>query len=616
MAPGWRANHVLTAAEYQAEIDTLPGQGFRLLDLNAYSINGVGHFATVWEQSSGPGWIARHDQTSDAHNELFNTLPAQGFRPIVVSGYESAGEARFASLWQQVGGPEFRARHGMTGLELQAEFDALPQDFRPVDVSGYTVGGEVRFAAIWERSSVREWAARHGMTGTQYQQNFEHFRDHGLHPLRVSGYDVGGQVQFAAIWIEGPAVTWSSRHHLPASQYQAEFQAMVGRGFRLAKSNGFSSGGQTLYSTIWHKPYLSDADELFINNTVTNFMTTHGVPGGSVALSFQGRLVFARGYGVADPATNVPVTTGHLFRLASLSKPITSVAIFRLIEQGLLTLGDRIFGTNSLLGTTFGTAPYGPNIDQITVQHLLEHTSGWAGNDSGAADPMFQNFNRNHAELIGDMLDNVPLVTVPGATCDYLNFGYCVLGRVIEEVTGLTYEAAVRQHVLAPCGISDMHIAGDTLGDRRANEVVYVQQGGANPYGIRVGRMDAHGGWIASATDVVRFLVRVDGFSTKPDILAAGSITTMATPTTATTPAGGMTGYAKGWATNAAGNRWHTGDFAGSITELIRSSSGFGWAALFNSRNDAQLNQMRTDIDNLMWTIVGRITDWPPIDLF
>lgn len=612
MGPGWLARHVQSAEQYQADIDGLPGQGFRLLDLNAYSINGVEHFATVWEQSPGPPWLARHDQTSEAHSGLFETLPAEGFRPVAVSGYDKAGEARFSSLWVQADGPEWRARHDMTGEDLQAEFDSLSPDFRPVDVCGYAVPGGARFAAVWESSRVGEWAARHGLTGAEYQQSFEHFRNHGLRPLRVSGYDAGGQLRFAAIWVRDAPLTWFSRHALPAPSYQSEFESIVGRGFRLAKVNGFSSAGQTSYSTVWHKPYLSDEDERFIDSTVRTFMTAHSVPGGSVALSLEGRLLFARTYGVADPGTNAPVTTGHLFRLASLSKPITSVAAFRLIEAGLLNLGDRVFGADALLGTGFGNAPYGPNIDQITVQHLLEHTSGWAA----SGDPMFGHLHLNQAQLIDHMLDNVPLATAPGARFDYLNFGYCVLGRVIEEVTGLTYDAAVRQHVLAPCGITDMHIAGDTLADRRANEVVYVQQGAFSPYGFRAGRMDAHGGWIASATDVVRFLVRVDGSSNKPDILTPASISTMMTPTTATTAGGVTTGYAKGWNTNAAGNRWHTGDFAGSITELIMSNSGFGWAALFNTRNDARLDQMRTDIDGLMWTIVGRITDWPSIDLF
>lgn len=156
MTSAWIGRHIQKAAEYQSEFNVLEPQGFRLLDLNGYSINGVDHFATVWEQSPGPAWIARHDQTSQQHNGLFDTLPDEGFRPIAVSGYDKGGEARFASLWQQLNGVDVHAKHGMTGAELQAEFNALDgTGFRPVDINGYTVAGQVRFAAIWDRSACR-----------------------------------------------------------------------------------------------------------------------------------------------------------------------------------------------------------------------------------------------------------------------------------------------------------------------------------------------------------------------------------------------------------------------------------------------------------------------------
>jgi CubicO group peptidase (beta-lactamase class C family) len=613
MAPGWQARHILTEGQYQPDFDSLRNQGYRLLDVNAYSVNGAPHFASIWEQSPGPGWSAHHGLTSDQHSALFDTLPNQGFRPISVSAYDRFGETRFASVWHQTPGAAFEARHGLPAAQFQQVFDHFKDHgFRLVDVCGYNVGGDVRFAGVWDQSPMPEWIARHRLTAGEFQAERIHNENHGFVLWRVSGYDDGGQLRYAAIWVKGPQVTWEGRHGLFSADYHAEFNALLARGFRLVKVNGYTAGGQTRYAGIWHKPYLSDDDETFIRQTVTTFMTTHGLPGGSVAITHKGRLVYARGFGVTDPATNVPVSPMHVFRTASLAKPITAVTVFRLIEAGLLQLGDRVFGTGARLGTRFGTTPYGPNIDQITLQHLLEHTSGWAG----SRDPMFGHLNLSQAGLIDHMLDNEPLTNAPGAISDYLNFGYLVLGRVIEEVTGTTYEDAVRQRVLQPCGVADMHIAGDTLADRRANEVVYVGQAGANPYGFRVSRMDAHGGWIASATDLLRFLVRVDGFATKPDILSSASLTTMWTPTTAPLPGGGATGYAKGWVTNTAGNRWHNGDLPGTATNLIRSASGYGWAALFNSRNEAQLDLMRTDLDGLLWTIVGRITDWPAFDLF
>jgi CubicO group peptidase (beta-lactamase class C family) len=305
-----------------------------------------------------------------------------------------------------------------------------------------------------------------------------------------------------------------------------------------------------------------------------------------------------------------PVAPSHLFRIASVSKPITTITVFRAIEAGLLALTDRVFGQGGILGNQFGTPPYpDQRVTQITVQHLLEHTSGW----SGAQDPMFGQPNATHADLIGQML-GLTLANNPGAIFDYLNFGYCVLGRVLEQVSGLTYPAFVRQQVLAPCGVTDMHIAGDTLAQRRPNEVTYTQQGMFNPYALPVARMDAHGGWIANPTDLLRIALRFDGFPSTPDLLQSNTIATMTTATTASRPGGAPANYAKGWAVNSAGNWWHLGDFAGTISELVRTADGFCWAILANTRDDARLDAMRTAIDSLGWTIKNGIADWPAGD--
>jgi CubicO group peptidase (beta-lactamase class C family) len=378
---------------------------------------------------------------------------------------------------------------------------------------------------------------------------------------------------------------------------------------------------------------------VLIRRLVRTFMNQHGVPGLSLAISYKGRLVFAKGYGFAtlsqgsgfNTTTNVRVRTDHLFRIASLSKPITAVAVFRLLQerrfgidvgQGTvpaLRLNERVFGQNSILGTTFGALPNNSMKDQITVQHLLEHTSGWSNN------PVDIMFDTSHladtqAALITHMVAHQALThTPPGSRHVYLNFGYLVLGRVIEERSGMPYEDYVRQAVLTPCGISDMHIAGNTLADLRPNEVQYYPSAGSteNPYALRVNRMDAHGGWIASAIDLVRFLVRVDRFAMPPDILTSSSMQTMLTATTAPPPGGSSpVNYAKGWdvqptAATGLGNYWHLGDLPGTAACFIRTYDEYCFAVLANSRNEANKDQMKADMLQLWWNIYNGVGPWP-----
>jgi len=114
MVSAWQARHNLSAADFQREFNLLRAQGFRPIDANGTSANGVERFSGVWEQSPGPATEVRHGITGAAHQQLFATLPTQGFRPIAVSAHGTAGGSRFTSIWQKTPGPEWMARHGLT----------------------------------------------------------------------------------------------------------------------------------------------------------------------------------------------------------------------------------------------------------------------------------------------------------------------------------------------------------------------------------------------------------------------------------------------------------------------------------------------------------------------
>jgi CubicO group peptidase (beta-lactamase class C family) len=334
--------------------------------------------------------------------------------------------------------------------------------------------------------------------------------------------------------------------------------------------------------------------------TAEGFRTKYGVPGLSVAIARKGRSVYEQAFGVAALAPAAPLAPGHVFRIASVTKPITSSAIFDLVETGRLKLEDRVFGQGAVLGTRFGRTPYGRHIEEITVEHLLTHTCGGWQND--ARDPMFRNPGMAHAELISWTLDSIPLTSPPGQSFAYSNFGYCLLGRVIEQVTGRSYAEHVQERVLARCGIRHMSLAGNTLRDRAPAEVRYYGQSGENPYGMNVRRMDSHGGWLATAGDLTAFAMHVDGFITTPHILRAETIGRMTTPTPANR------GYAKGWRVNSLNNWWHGGSLPGTATILVRTASGFCWAALANTRRPN--SDMDEALDNMVWDMVRSVGAW------
>lgn len=136
-------------------------------------------------------------------------------------------------------------------------------------------------------------------------------------------------------------------------------------------------------------------------------MDWYEAPGLSVAIATKGEPVYVEAFGFADKERQETLTTQHRFRIASVTKPITSAGILLLMQAGRLRLTDHVFGPNSILGGEYKTPPGRQDIEKITVEHLLTHTSGgWPNNHD---DPMFENKQMSHRELITWVLENQPL---------------------------------------------------------------------------------------------------------------------------------------------------------------------------------------------------------------
>lgn len=380
-------------------------------------------------------------------------------------------------------------------------------------------------------------------------------------------------------------------------------------------------------------PELEPFDDLFVQ-----FLEEHQVPGAAVCISRRGHIIYERGFGLADEEAKEPVRPNALFRIASVSKPITAVAVMQLVDAGQLNLEDNPF---SVLGYDELLREEGvdPRLRNVTVRDLLQHTGGF---DRGASfDPMFQ-YARisnamdvpsppSHRAIIEFMLRQ-PLDFAPGERSAYSNFGYCVLGRVIEKLTGRTYETYVRNHLLSPLGVTRMRIGLSLPEDRAEGEVHYYDVGrrdGApvhardrrvpRPYVIDHEVMDSHGAWIGSASDLVRFADALNEPDASP-LLSHGAITTMFAPPRGPLghdADGGVKPhyYALGWNVRPvadSANTWHMGRINGTSTLLVRRHDRLNWVVLFNTDRSSTTNQPPASlIDPLMHRAAAKVERWP-----
>ncbi|WP_303311630.1 serine hydrolase [Hymenobacter sp. BT730] len=368
------------------------------------------------------------------------------------------------------------------------------------------------------------------------------------------------------------------------------------------------------------------------DTAIQQFMKRWDVLGASVAISKEGKLVYDRAFGYADQARQIPMQPYNLLRVASVSKPVTAIAIMKLVEDGQISLSHKVFGPNGYL-----QSPYylrlitDKRIYDITVQNLLEHTAGWdrsvpCDGHSGC-DPIdfpLAVSKAMHAPnpvgdstLIGYLLKR-GLNTAPGKHYAYSNVGYLVLGKILEQVTHQPYEAWVAEHILRPAGVLEAHLGHNLPDARQERETEYKGRNRkASCYGtgqkvplsyggFNLEAMNAHGGWIFSARDLVRLLLSADGLNSRADLLSASTIETMTTPSAAN-PA-----YAKGWAL-ADGNWKHSGYIDGTASYLARTPDGYTWAILLNSNGTSA--QFWKALDKLGRTCVQGTDSWPSHDL-
>lgn len=371
-------------------------------------------------------------------------------------------------------------------------------------------------------------------------------------------------------------------------------------------------------------------------------MTTRNTPSGAIAVAWQGRLVLARGYSWNPGPDDIVTQPDSLFRIASCSKPITSTLVNRLIQDGHLAPDDTIGQYVDLTPRPGTTAD--PRLATVTVRNLLEMLGGFGDPATLGYDPVFRDtavaqglgiaLPVSHADVIRYQ-SGVALVAAPGTTYHYSNYGYKLLGRVIEATSGQSYERYA-QRMLNRIGVWNLRLARARREERAPGEVAY-RSGGQGPsvidatgvlrpweYGgsINQDTMDAYGGWVASAPELLRWMTNLDAPQAPNAILDQASLDRMfALPQNYPLPyTPGSYYYASGWAVRDYGAQgrttFHAGSLPSTASYVVRYRNGFEIVILLNRRNENNPDDTSNAMDAAVWAAYGQVTRWPSHDLF
>lgn len=281
-------------------------------------------------------------------------------------------------------------------------------------------------------------------------------------------------------------------------------------------------------------------------------------PGAVLLVMKDGEALVRKAYGMADLELGVTLEPDMVFRIGSMTKQFTAVAVLMLVEQGRLVLADPI--------TRF-LPDYPTHGRTITVEHLLTHTSGVPSFTSLPAWRPLAREDLTLGELI-DVFEDEPLEFEPGERWKYSNSGYVLLGAIIEKVSGLTYEAFLQEHVFDPLDLKHTHYGSTSRVIPRR-----VPGYGAGPDGafvnaayISMAQPYAAGGLVSDVDDLAAW----------NRALLGGTLIARETLEKAWTahvlPDGSSTGYGYGWSIGErAGRRTvhHDGDIDGFAADGI-----------------------------------------------
>lgn len=378
------------------------------------------------------------------------------------------------------------------------------------------------------------------------------------------------------------------------------------------------------------------------NKILKNYMEQYEMTAGQLSISKNNSIVLsvAEGYNSCDSNDKKnKITTDMVMRIASTSKPITAVAILMLQEMGKLNIDEKIvqiLSGKNLVNTNLITDN---RVYEITIKHLLYHEGGFSNsigmNDGKIKDPQYDSLRIAAADKtmpaskyeIIKYVFTQPLNYDPGSKSEYSNFGYNILGRIIEIKSGETYEQFVQNNIFKRINIYDAYIGNENYDKRGEKEIINCDTYEYSMYSIDVENMypikpsygsfildvmDSHGGWVMSAESLAKFgNAVVSGKLLSKEYIKM--IEKKSIPSSKISSYQGI-GFVIDDIVihdNRTKIMYHYGALTDGTFSLLMSipDLNIGAAAIFNHMNYYKIKQMSADLKDIMLNMVNEITE-------
>lgn len=464
---GWISNRDLTSAQFAEKFKQYKDD-YLMIDIDVYKSGSSTRYAMVWRKNTeNRGWAEYRDMTSDQYHARWNEFKDKGYRPIDIESYRVSGKQRYAGIWvQNKEGYAWSSRRDMTASAYSDYFkDRRDKGYRIVDMEAYSTANGTRYACIWVKNKENlAWKQLRDMSRQTYQKEVNEMSDKGYLLVDFESYKVGSATRYAAIWEKRSGYAFQIRTNRTKLQFANLWREYRDKGYRLVDFECYPTSNGTRYGGVWieNASRFRYSKKSNINSLVSKYRKDNNLPGISVAVVKDGKMIYRRGFGHADKEADKVAHGESVYLSASISKAISGTIAAKLQQRQRTQNGRRIsfdinrktkdYLTNVRLSN--GQRVSIPRQHDHKVSELFSHLACIQHYEG--PEPNTQHYSRAIDAV--RQIWNAPFVDDcdTGVNQNYSTHAFTYIGAVLEKVTGQSSAQLVRSEIARPHGLSTM----------------------------------------------------------------------------------------------------------------------------------------------------------------
>jgi hypothetical protein len=251
--PGWEVEVGLTAAQVGERTAAQKARGYRPVVVSAYNSGEANRFAVIYREDTGPAWDMDWGLTPKQFQKRGRELVNGGFVPVCLSGCNLVGEERLSDLWLKQAGPARGWEYGLTADGLRGRAEWLRDNgYRPVWLSSYMANAAEVYALIWEKGGPA-WDLKYGLSPDRLREALDDLAGRGYRPVSISGHSVEGVTRYCGVWEKRKGPGWEARFGQTQDEFLELARSMASRGYRPLTVRGYNALGGDRFVSIWEK---------------------------------------------------------------------------------------------------------------------------------------------------------------------------------------------------------------------------------------------------------------------------------------------------------------------------------------------------------------------------